>query len=795
MRLSPFWVAAVVVTAPFSSLLPASGHPDPAPASAELLKRPLEAADDLKAVEAISTLSPVQNAVAKTVPVQPAIAPSGELEGQTVTPTPIPTDQPTPNSTPNTSPNTSPTPPGLTPITPGAQPTIPGTQAPPSIRPPGTLGAPQQETPNQIQIPINAPSSTPTEVNPPIAPPTNPPLPGNAQPTEAPSLPEPKVLTSEVVVRSEQGELSPELQDQVYSVIRTQPGRTTTRSQLQEDINAIFSTGYFSNVRALPEDTPLGVRVSFIVQPNPILRNVQVQSNVGTNVRSVLPPNVVDQNFRSQYGSILNLNRLSEGIKGITKWYQDNGYVLAQIVGAPQVSPDGTVTLEVAEGVVEDIQVHYRTKEGEDTDAKGRPIRGRTKKYIITRELELRPGQVFNSNTLKRDLNRVYRLGLFEDAQPTFNPGQDPRKVVVVINVSERRSGSIAAGAGVSSASGLFGTLSYQQQNLGGRDQTLGAEVELGQRDLLFDGRFTDPWIAGDPYRTSYTVDAFRRDSLSLIFDNHGKGGTDIFLPNGDNPRVVRTGGGVTFTRPLAKNPFVDSEWTASAGFLYQRVELKDSNGRISSRDSLGNLLSFTPGGRDDLYSFQLGVVRDRRNDLLRPTSGSLFRISDEQTVPLGIGNILFNRIRGSYSQYFPVKLLRFSRKGGPQALAFNLQAGTIIGDLPPYEAFSLGGSNSVRGYDEGVVGSGRSFIQATAEYRFPIISIVGGALFFDVGSDLGTGNSVPGNPAGARGEKGTGFGYGLGVRVQSPLGPIRVDYGFNDLGQSRIHFGIGERF
>ena len=603
------------------------------------------------------------------------------------------------------------------------------------------------------------------------------------------------MLTAEVAVRSEQGELSPELQDQVYKVIRTQPGRTTTRSQLQEDINAIFSTGYFSNVRALPEDTPLGVRVSFIVQPNPILRNVQLQGNVGTNVQSVLPPSVVDQNFRSQYGTILNLNRLSEGIKGITKWYQDHGYVLAQVVGAPQVSPDGTVTLEVAEGVIEDIQVRFRTKEGEETDDKGRPIRGRTKKYIITRELELRPGQVFNSNTLKRDLNRVFRLGLFEDAQPTFNPGQDPRKVVVTINVSEKRSGSIAAGAGISSASGLFGTVSYQQQNLGGRNQTLGAEVELGQRDLLFDAHFTDPWIAGDPYRTSYTIDAFRRQSISLIFDNHGKGGNYVYLPNGDNPSVVRTGGGVTFTRPLVKNPFVDSEWTASAGFLYQRVDIKDSNGRISSRDQLGNLLSFTPGGKDDLFSLQFGVVRDRRNDLLRPTSGSLFRISDEQTVPIGLGNILFNRIRGSYSQYFPVRLLRFSRKGGPQALAFNIQGGTVIGDLPPYEAFSLGGTNSVRGYNEGVVGSGKSFIQATAEYRFPIFSIIGGALFFDVGSDLGTGKSVPGNPAGVRAERGTGFGYGLGIRVQSPLGPIRVDYGFNDEGQSRIHFGIGERF
>lgn len=189
----------------------------------------------------------------------------------------------------------------------------------------------------------------------------------------------------------------------------------------------------------------------------------------------------------------------------------------------------------------------------------------------------------------------------------------------------------------------------------------------------------------------------------------------------------------------------------------------------------------------------QLGVVRDRRNDPSQPASGSLWRFGVEQSVPVGLGNIFLDRLRGSYSQYIPVDFTSFTK--GAQILAFNLQVGTVLGDLPPYEAFSLGGSNSVRGYGEGDLGSGRSFVQASAEYRFPIFPILGGALFFDLGSDLGTGNSVFGDPAGVRGKPGSGIGYGLGVRVQSPLGPIRVDYGFNDQGDNRINFGIGERF
>jgi outer membrane protein insertion porin family len=697
------------------------------------------------------------------------------------------------------------------PSTPTQTPTVP------IIPAPGTQSTPQQETPNRIQVPINgdgqpAPGSFPNQPNQPIPPsppateqtqppeeiqpsPPATPAPEQTQPDTTPEAAEPRVLVAEVAVSSETGELPQELQNAVYQAIQTQPGRITTRSQLQEDINAVFATGFFSNVRAIPEDTPLGVRVSFVVQPNPVLRDVQVQANPGTNVPSVLPPKVVNDIFREQYGSILNLRRFQEGVKQLNQWYQKNGYVLAQVVEAPQVAPNGTVTLQVAEGVVEDIQVRF-LQEGEANNDEGQPIKGRTRNFIVTRELALKPGNVFNRNVVQQDLQRVYGLGLFEDVNVSLNPGQDPRKVVVVVNVDERQSGSIGLSGGISSASGLFGAVSFQQQNLGGNNQNLGTELQVGEREVLFDVRFTDPWIAGDPYRTSYTVNGFRRRSISLIFD-----GEDENIEVGDEddpsrPRVLRLGGGVNFTRPLSRDPLRRSEWTASTGLQYQRVSIRDNDGEISPIGRIGDKeipLSFSGDGTDDLLTLQLGAARDLRNNLLTPTTGSFLRFGLEQSVPIGDGNILLSRLRGSYSQYIPVNFTNFNE--GPETLAFNVQAGTVIGDLPPYEAFSLGGSNSVRGYDEGDLGSGRSFVQATAEYRFPIFAIVGGALFFDVGSDLGTGKNVPGDPAGLLGKPGTGIGYGVGVRVNSPLGPLRLDYGFNEDGDSRLNFGIGEKF
>ncbi len=613
---------------------------------------------------------------------------------------------------------------------------------------------------------------------------------------------EPRVLVAEVLVT---GVDDPGLEALIYDTIETEPGRTTTRSQLQEDINAVFATGFFSNVEANPEDTPLGVRITFAVAPNPVLEEVEITNSAlqeqgvalayedpdapfGADPEQLTIQEIADRIFVPQYGETLNLLDFQRGIERLNQVYQENGYVLAQVVDAPQ-PVNGVVRLEVAEGVIEDIEVAFLDEDGLAEDEEGNPIEGRTRDFIITREFESEPGDVFNQQQIQSDLQEVFALGIFDDVRVSLDPGEDPRKVDVIVNVIEGSTGSLAAGIGFSSASGVFGSASYQQQNVGGNNQRLGAEIQLGTRELLFDVRFTDPWIGGDPYQTSYTVNAFSRRSISLIFDG---GENEVELDNGDRPRVQRIGGGVSFSRPL--DEWLGWEnWRASTGFQYQRVSIRDSDGDLTPEDEEGNDLSFSGSGRDDLFTLQLAAVRDRRNNAAQPTRGSLLRFGTEQSLPLGTGSIFFNRLRASYSRYFPVSFTNFT--DGPEALAFNVQAGTVVGDLPPYEAFSLGGTDSVRGYDSGDLGSGRSFVQATAEYRFPVFAIIGGALFVDFGSDLGTADDVPGEPAEIRDKPGTGFGYGLGVRVQSPLGPIRVDYGINDDGDSRIHFGIGERF
>jgi outer membrane protein insertion porin family len=356
----------------------------------------------------------------------------------------------------------------------------------------------------------------------------------------------------------------------------------------------------------------------------------------------------------------------------------------------------------------------------------------------------------------------------------------------MVVTVVERSSFRVTGFPASSRAKGIYGVLRLEDRNLGGNNQTLALELEGGERTLGFDLSFTDPWIAGDPLRTGYSVGVFNQRSPSLVFIG---GERDIDLPNGGIPWVHRLGGRGELFRAIAP------DWTAAAGLSYQRVSIRDQafTDQVQPVNELGNPLSFSNEGQDDLLTLNLSATQDRRNDSDYPTQGSKLELGMNQSVPIGQGNILFNRLSGSYTQYLPTQLFGFS--SGPRTFVFNLQGGTVIGDLPPYEAFTLGGGNSVRGYRSGDVAAGRSFVQATAEYRFPVFSWLGGTLFADYATDLGSGDTVPGEPGEVRGKPGDGFGYGVGVRIRSPFGPVQVDFGLNDQGDSQVHFRLGERF
>ncbi|MBG1260594.1 outer membrane protein assembly factor [Nostoc commune] len=567
-----------------------------------------------------------------------------------------------------------------------------------------------------------------------------------------------------------------ELQQIIRKVIKTQAGGETSQSQLQKDVTAILDTGLFSNVSVNSFSTQAGLNVVYQVQPVIVRWGSPPQASLQLSGAKVLTYQVAQQQLQSQIGTTISPAGLQQAVAQINKWYADNGYNLARVLSIKPNS-QGILTVNVAEGLVSDIKFRFVNDEGKTIDSKGNPVGGRTKPDFLQQQLKLKPGQIFQENVVKQDIQQLYRTGLFETVNVALEG--DATKLDLVYQLKETGARGVNLGGSYNADQGLVGTISYQDQNVGGINDTLGVNVGVSSRDLQFNSKFISPYRTTNPDRLGYTVNGFRSQELSETFDDK------IKLANGDKIREGQIGGGVSLQQPI-------DDWNTSLGLNYTRTSIRDRQGNITPTDAQGNLLSASGTGVDDLTTVSFTATKDQRDNPLNPTQGSVLSFSTEQSIPIGEGNISLNRLKANYSEYLPIQLFNSKQ---PQVFAVNLQAGTVIGNLPPYETFNLGGSNSVRGYDSGDVGSGRSYVLASAEYRFPVLPIVGGVLFADFASDLGSGDTVLGDPAGVRGKPGYGFGYGAGVRLNSPLGLIRADYGINDQGESKVHLGIGQRF
>jgi outer membrane protein insertion porin family len=444
--------------------------------------------------------------------------------------------------------------------------------------------------------------------------------------------------------------------------------------------------------------------------------------------------------------------------------------------GTLQISQGGN-----AEGVyVAEVKIRFVNSRGEAVDKKGNPVEGRISEDFIRGELKLKAGDNYSPSVVRSDLQQLQQLGLFDKVTVSIEEvGTD---INVIYNVQERSARSFGISASLSDDIGVAVPLSYTDLTFARNPQRLEVELEPSLRGIQYDVEFVSPYVAATD-RLGYSVRAFGDRRISEIFNK------DIDLPNGDRVREIRMGGNLRFTRPLG-------DWQSTLGLNYTNISTRDRNLNIARRDELGNPLTFSGSGVDELYTVSLGAILDRRDNPFNPTSGSILSLSTEQSVPLGRGNIVSNRLLANYIQYLPVTLLGISESEAlPEMLAFNLQAGTVIGDLPPTEAFRLGGRNSVRTYDSGDIGSGRSYFLASGEYRFPVGRDVGGVIFVDFESDLGTGDSVLGKPASVRDKPGTGAGVGVGVRVRSRLGLIRLDMGVSDSGDLKFVLGTKQRF
>ncbi|MEH2467523.1 BamA/TamA family outer membrane protein [Nostoc sp.] len=437
--------------------------------------------------------------------------------------------------------------------------------------------------------------------------------------------------------------------------------------------------------------------------------------------------------------------------------------------------------LEFSQKVVRDIQIRFINHKNELLNDKGQLIKGRTQTNFIIGLLRLKPGQVFREDLLQADLQRLRRLESFN--QVDVNREEDASSVNIIYKIKERRFPSLILGGGSNDDVGLYGRVGYKDANISGLNDKLDTTVQFSTKDVQFNSQFTSRYRPEEPNRLGYSIRSFRSRNISGTFNE------DIRLANGNKVREGRFGGSVGLLRSF-------DDWDTSVALNYTRISLRDQEYNVAQVDRLGSPLSVSGTGIDDLFTISFAVSRDQRDRRDNPTQGSILTLSTEQAIPIGLGNISSNRLQGDYIQYLPVSWIGNGRPtDNPEMLAINLQIGTTFGDFPPSDAFNIGGLNSVRGYGYGKVASSRSYGLASVEYRFPILQSIGGILFSDLASDFGSSETVLGEPGVLRDKPGSGFGYGLGLRLKSSFGLIRGDLGISDQGEVRFEVTTGQRF
>ncbi|XP_072986519.1 outer envelope protein 39, chloroplastic isoform X2 [Typha latifolia] len=219
-------------------------------------------------------------------------------------------------------------------------------------------------------------------------------------------------------------------------------------------------------------------------------------------------------------------------------------------------------------------------------------------------------------------------------------------------------------------------------------------------------------------------------------------------------------------------------EWYSQQSFVFQHIRPINNEGRSIIRDSDGFPITSSGNQNDNMVVLK----QESEYAVVNDDSFSRLNFQMEQGLPLLPKWLVFNRFKFTASK--GIKL-------GPTFLTTSLTGGSIVGDMAPHQAFTIGGFGSVRGYGDGAAGSGRSCLVANSELTVPLMNELQGAIFMDCGTDLNSSRLVPGNPALRLGKPGFGVGFGYGIRLNSRLGQVWVDYAINAFQKKKIYFGV----
>ena len=485
-------------------------------------------------------------------------------------------------------------------------------------------------------------------------------------------------------------------------------------------------------------------------------------------------------------GDVFRPKGLTQDTEDVEDYYGSKGYIDVgngrnlSVLRIPNTE-SGTMDLE------------FQVTEGQKSYIAKVDIRGniRTKDKVIRRELAVSPGETFDMVRVKRSKMRLEGLQYFEKVDTRPEPTDVSSERNLVIAVDEKNTGNLTLGAGFSSVDALVGFAELSQANFDlfnpptftGGGQRFRLRLALGTQQQDYLASFVEPWFLGR--KLSLGVDLYYRDLYYLSLDN-------VY-------HEIMGGGRVSLTRTLGSDFLI-----GSVNYTLQDIGIIMNSGWdvINTPPSI-----WQERGYHLLSGVGGSLAYDTRNSVRLPNKGQRTEIDAEFFGgPLG-GDKEFYKLELRSGWYF---------KGLAAGHVLEIAARTGVAqsledeDVPFYERYYLGGLYSLRGFkfhsvsprDPNPFGGyysepvgGDTYWFGSVEYSIPIIEQEKGvgvrfAVFYDIGNvavkpytwNL---NNFDDN-------------WGVGLRLNLPIGPIRLDYGvpihhdqFNS-GNGQFQFGVG---
>jgi len=458
-------------------------------------------------------------------------------------------------------------------------------------------------------------------------------------------------------------------------------------------------------------------------------------------------------------------------LSAIQSFYFEKGYIFATIKSDVALNPN-TKRIDISYAITENDLAYVNL-----VKVKGNT---KTKDIVIRRELRINPGEPFDGEAIRRSKERLYNLGFFEEVSFETEPSTVPQRKDLVVEVKEAKTGEFSFGAGYSTIDEFVGFVEVAQKNFDiqnfpeftGDGQELLFRASFGTIREDYQLSFTEPWIFDYPLLFGFDLYQTSRERESDVGYSYDE---------------KRRGLGLR----LAKE-FND--------YLKGNMRYRLDNVNISDVDPGASLDLRSEEGENQISSVTVGLVKDTRNSIFVPSRGYVLSTSMETAGgPFG-GDKDFVKYEAGASYYksvFNNNVIELKARGGI------VDAYSSSDRVPIYERFYAGGANTIRGYKERRVGprdassddpiGGESMLIGNVEYTFPVIEVIKGAFFVDAGQvwqkagDLGSGSFK--------------YGAGVGVRVKTPLGPMKVDYGYplnpddTEPDSGRIHFTMTRGF